>query len=64
VLYRKGSKEDPMTDDELMDKFSTLTRRVDGRRSEQIAEIVSHIEDCDNLAGLSHLVATDELSAA
>ena len=64
VLYRKGSPEDPMTNEELMDKFRTLTKRLDGRRSEQIALIVSHIEDCENLAELAHLLMAEELIAA
>jgi 2-methylcitrate dehydratase PrpD len=60
VLYRKGSPEDPMTNEQLMDKFRTLTKTVDGRRPEQIARIVSHIEDCENLAELSHLLRVAE----
>jgi 2-methylcitrate dehydratase PrpD len=60
VLFRKGSPEDPMTDDQLMEKFRTLTERMGTRRSGQIAEIVSRIEDCENLAELSQLLTTDE----
>jgi 2-methylcitrate dehydratase PrpD len=60
VLYRKGSPEDPMTEEQLNEKFCTLTERVGGRRSGQIADLVSHIEDCENLAELSHLLTIDE----
>jgi hypothetical protein len=49
-----------MTNEQLMDKFRTLTKTVDGRRPEQIARIVSHIEDCENLAELSHLLRVAE----
>jgi hypothetical protein len=52
-----------MTNEELMDKFRTLTKRLDGRRPEQISLIVSHIEDCENLAELSHLLMAEELIA-
>ena len=64
VLYRKGSPEDPMTNEQLMDKFRTLTKSIGDRRSEQIARIVSYIEDCENLGELSHLLTVAELSAA
>jgi 2-methylcitrate dehydratase PrpD len=60
VLFRKGSPEDPMTSEDLMEKFRTLTERLGARRSGQIAEVVSHIEDCENLAELSQLLTTDE----
>ena len=63
VLYRKGSPEDPMTNEQLMEKFRTLTKAIDGRRSEQIARIVSHIEDCENLVELSNLLTVAELRA-
>jgi hypothetical protein len=52
-----------MTNEELMDKFRTLTKRLDGRRPEQISLIVSHIEDCENFAELSHLLMAEELIA-
>ena len=61
VLFRKGSPEDPMTGEQLMEKFRTLTERMGARRSGQIAEVVSHIEDCENLAELSQLLTIDEL---
>jgi 2-methylcitrate dehydratase PrpD len=62
VLYRKGSPEDPMTNEQFMGKFRTLTMRIDGRRAEQIARIASHIDDCEDLVELSHLLTVSELS--
>jgi 2-methylcitrate dehydratase PrpD len=64
VLYRKGSPEDAMTNEQLVDKFRTLTKRFGARQSEQIAKIVSHIEDCENLAELSRLLTADAGPAA
>jgi 2-methylcitrate dehydratase PrpD len=64
VLFRKGSPEDPMTGEELKEKYRTLTERTGARRSGQIAEIVSHIEDCENLAELSRLLTIDESGRA
>lgn len=63
VLYRKGSPEDPMTGEQLMQKFKALTEQIGGRRAGQIAQFVSHIEDCENLVELSQLLTADESSA-
>ena len=60
VLFRKGSPEDPMMGEQLREKFRTLAERMGARRSEQIGAIVSHIEDCKNLAELSHLLTIEE----
>ena len=43
-----------------MDKFLTLTKGIGGRRAKEIALIVSHIEDCDNMAELSRLLTIDD----
>jgi hypothetical protein len=48
-----------MPAEQLMAKFRTLTKQIDGRQSGQIAEIVSHIEDCENLTELSGLLTVD-----
>jgi 2-methylcitrate dehydratase PrpD len=56
VLYRKGSPEDPMIHAQLMEKFGTLTKAFGRQRSEQIAGIVSHIDNCDDLTELSSLL--------
>jgi 2-methylcitrate dehydratase PrpD len=63
VLYRKGSPEDPMSGDELKHKFRTLTRRIGERRSEDIAQAVSRLDDCDSLAELSRLLTVDGVEA-
>lgn len=63
VLYRKGSPEDPMTGDELEEKFRTLTKSIGNRRSEQIAQRVAQIDDYKNLADLSTLLTMDEIGA-
>jgi hypothetical protein len=47
-----------------MEKFRTLTKRIGGRKSGRIAQIVSHIEDCENMAELSQLLTVDESGAA
>jgi len=64
VLYRPGSPEDPMTRDQLADKFLTLTKGIDARRSKEIATIASHIEDYDNVAELSQLLTVDQAARA
>ncbi len=56
VLYRKGSPEDPMSVEQLMDKFRSLTKGIQRRGLEQIVETVFHIEDCKNLAAFSRLL--------
>ena len=56
VLYRKGSPEDPMTSEQLMEKFRALTQGIESRRAEQIVETVSRLEDCNDLAPLSRLL--------
>jgi len=52
VLYRKGSPEDPMTQDELSDKFQRLTARIGSQKSNQLIEMVSDLERLENMAGL------------
>ena len=49
-----------MTDEQLNEKFHTLTERIGAMRSGQIAKVVSHIEDCENLAELSQWLTVDE----
>lgn len=56
VLFRPGSPEDPMTREELTDKFVTLTNGIDGRQASEIAQMTSRIEDCDTVAELSRLL--------
>jgi 2-methylcitrate dehydratase PrpD len=59
VLYRKGSPEDPMTSEQLMEKFRALTKGIASRQSERIAEIVSQLEKLETLAELSSLLTAD-----
>ena len=63
VLYRKGSPEDPMTGDELEEKFQTLTKSIGNRRSEQIAQRVAQVDDYKDLADLSSLLTIQESGA-
>jgi 2-methylcitrate dehydratase PrpD len=64
VLYRKGSPQDPMTHEELTEKFFTLTRGMGDARARRIAEIVSQIEDRDDLTELSRLLTTETANTA
>ncbi|HZP75088.1 MAG TPA: MmgE/PrpD family protein [Pseudolabrys sp.] len=56
VLYRKGSPEDPMSENELKDKFQALANNLGPGRVEQIVDVISKIDRCDDLAGLSRLL--------
>ncbi len=55
VLYRKGSPDDPMTDEEIVNKFCALSR-TRAERYEKIADLVFRIEDLANLLELSGLL--------
>ena len=59
VLYRKGSPEDPMSGQQLQEKFEALARRIGNDRSRRIAQLVSHIELADDLSELSRLLVAD-----
>ncbi len=63
VLYRKGSPEDPMTDEQLRKKFDTLTKGIIGERRVQVANVVSRLEDCKNLTELSRVLSSDGMNA-
>jgi len=52
-----------MRGEELTRKFQTLTRRIGERRSEDIAQVVSRIDDCENPAELSRLLTIDGVEA-
>lgn len=62
VLYRKGSPEDPMTSEQLQEKFRALTENIGGQQSARIVEIVSQIEKSDDLTELSRQLTTSEMS--
>ncbi len=58
VLYRKGSKEAPMTADELHRKFMTLaTPAIGGAGAREIADIVAGFDRLDDPRRLSALLA-------
>ena len=59
VLYRKGSPEDPMSQEQLAGKFAGLTTSIGERRSRQLAQAVSCIEDAGSLSELSRLLSVD-----
>lgn len=57
VLYRKGSPEDPMTNEELREKFHRLAGGLGREQSERIARAVAVLEDVADLSELSSLLA-------
>jgi len=56
VLYRKGSPEDPMTRDELKEKFRALSKCMGHKTSDRIEDIVSRLEDAESVSQLSRLL--------
>jgi 2-methylcitrate dehydratase PrpD len=56
VLYRKGSPEDPMTRGELEEKFQALSKCMGRETSDRIEDIVSRLEDIENVSELSRLL--------
>jgi 2-methylcitrate dehydratase PrpD len=64
VLYRRGSPEDPMTREQLTEKFRTLTQRIGEPTSARIAQVVSRIDERENRAELSQLLTVDRSTAA
>ena len=56
VLYRKGSPEDPMTGEELREKFHRLARGLGKEHSESIARAVAALDDSADLSELSSLL--------
>ena len=58
VDFPKGSIENPMSDDELRGKFESLAAPVLGqKRVDELAERVSKIESCGNVAELMKLTS-------
>lgn len=58
VLYRKGSHEDPMTNDQLAEKFLDLATRAVSRASAlQLSETVSKLDRLENVDALAHILA-------
>jgi len=56
VLYRKGSPEDPMTRGELNEKFQALSKHMGRETSDRIQDIISRLEEIDNVSELSRLL--------
>jgi 2-methylcitrate dehydratase PrpD len=55
VPYRKGSPEDPMSEEELHTKFDRLTARSGSQQSSQLSALVSDLENLDNVTELARL---------
>lgn len=60
VLYRKGSPEDPMTDDELRSKFGKLAGSLGCRQLSDICTALGAIEAAEDTHGLCRLLAIQE----
>ncbi|HIQ06248.1 MAG TPA: MmgE/PrpD family protein, partial [Anaerolineae bacterium] len=58
VEYPKGNPENPLSDDELADKFRTLTIPIIGEdRGRALEEAVKHLEEMQDLRQLTGLLA-------
>jgi 2-methylcitrate dehydratase PrpD len=60
VLYRKGSPEDPMTEEDLLDKFRKLASALGDRQRDEIVRVVSGLDRVEDLSALSTLLAAAE----
>ena len=60
VLYRKGSPEDPMSEDDLRGKFERLTERIGPQKSGQLIAMVSDLENIKNVKKLARLARSSE----
>ncbi len=60
VLYRKGSPEDPMSEDDLRGKFERLTERIGPQKSGQLIAMVSDLENIENVKKLARLARSSE----
>jgi 2-methylcitrate dehydratase PrpD len=59
TLFRPGSPEDPLSREQLVNKFLSLTNRIGASKARRIASLVSQIEDCE-LSDLSCLLTHHE----
>ena len=59
VLYRKGSPEDPMTSEELLEKFRGLAAGQGERKSEQLTKAVARLEEITSLSDLSTALVSE-----
>jgi hypothetical protein len=55
VLYRKGSPEDPMSENDLHDKFERLTEKIGSQKSGQLIAMVSDLENVEDIKELARL---------
>jgi 2-methylcitrate dehydratase PrpD len=61
VRIPKGDPRNPMTDEELTDKFTSLAGPVLGmKKTEEVKRIVSRLEELDNVTRLTSLLSTDK----
>lgn len=60
VTHPRGSPERPMSQEELRDKFLTLTRDViTCSRADAIGQAIDHLEELENISSLTTLLAKD-----
>ena len=58
VEYPKGDPQNPLSWDELKDKFRTLTQTViSSERQEEIIKVVESLESVDDIRVLSNLTS-------
>jgi 2-methylcitrate dehydratase PrpD len=60
VLYRKGSPEDPMSENDLRGKFERLTEKIGPQKSGQLIAMVSDLENVENVKELARLAGGSE----
>ena len=58
VPYRKGSPEDPMTHEQLVDKFRRLTKCLSRKTSDHIIRTVAELDAAADLRELADLLTT------
>jgi 2-methylcitrate dehydratase PrpD len=57
VLYRKGSHEDPMTDQQIIEKFMDLAgQSIEGNHAQRIADVVAKLDSLPSTLALTELL--------
>jgi 2-methylcitrate dehydratase PrpD len=59
VLFRKGSPEDPMSENDLRGKFERLTERIGPQKSGLLIAMTSDLENVENVKDLARLAGSD-----
>ena len=60
ITHPRGSPEKPLSDKELREKFSALTREViSPSRAEAITKTIEHLEDLSDVSSLTSLLAKE-----